>query len=116
MCKNYPLSVNSIILFREFHFYLIGQMSFSFSKVKDFAVKVKDTVTNNVNSIVQNNLALSHAGSTIKEGFSDVISSVKSTSAAVGKQIADNLATKTSSSVSVSIRGSEVRYVMDNMG
>ena len=89
-------------------------MSFSFSRVKDFASKVKDTVASNVNSIVQNNPALSHAGSSIKEGFSEVISSVKSTSAAV--QIADNLTTKTNSSVSVSIRGSEVRYVVDNMG
>ena len=91
-------------------------MSLSFSRVKDFASKVKDTVASNVNSIVQNNPALSHAGSSIKEGFSEVISSVKSTSAAVGKQIADNLTTKTNSSVSVSIRGSEVRYVVDNMG
>ena len=91
-------------------------MSFSFSRVKDFASKVKDTVTSNVTSIVQNNPTLSHAGSSIKEGFSEVISSVKSTSAAVGKQIADNLTTKTNSSVSVSIRGSEIRYIVDNMG
>ena len=94
-------------------------MSFSFAKVKSFASRVKDTVASNVNTIVQNNPGLSRAGATLREGFSEVVSSVKSTSAALGKSIAqtaENISAKVNATVTVTIRGSEVRYIIDNMG
>ena len=97
----------------------VNPMSFSFAKVKNFASRVKDSVTSNVNTIVQNNPGLSRAGATLRESISDVVSSVKSTSAALGKQIsqtAENFAAKANATVTVTIRGSEVRYVIDNMG
>lgn len=94
-------------------------MSFSFAKVKNFANRVKDSVASNVNTIVQNNPGLSRAGATLRESISDVVSSVKSTSVALGKQIsqtAENFAAKANATVTVTIRGSEVRYVIDSMG
>ena len=91
-------------------------MSFSFKKVAGFASKVKDTVASNVSSIVQNNPSLSHAGASIKEGLSEIVSSVKSTSAAVGKQIADTMSAKPKELITISIRGSEVSVILNNMG
>ena len=91
-------------------------MSFSLKKVAGFASRVKDTVASNVSSIVQNNPSLSHAGASIKEGFSGLVSSVKSTSAAVGKQIADTMATKPKELMTISIRGSEVSVILNNLG
>ena len=74
-------------------------MSFSFGSIKSFASRVKESVSSNLDSFKSSTSSSANVKS-VKTGFSNMLQSVKESSAAVGKQIAQTAGTLLSKSTS----------------
>ena len=68
-------------------------MSFSFGSIKSFASRVKESVSSNLDSFKSSTSSSANVKS-VKTGFSNMLQSVKESSAAVGKQIAQTAGTQ----------------------
>lgn len=93
-------------------------MSFTLSGIKSLALKVKESVSSNLDSSKQSSSTTSGSNS-MKIGLSSVLQSVKSGSAAVRKQLAqtaENLLSRTNSTIEVFISPSQFRYILENLG
>ena len=94
-------------------------MSFNFSDVKKLASKLKESVSSNVTSLLQNSNSGNNVSSSIKNGINGVIQSVKTGSMAVGAKIVqtkDSLLTKTNEVIDVVIAPCQIKYIVDNLG
>ena len=93
-------------------------MSFGLSSVKNFALKIKDGVVNNIRTGRQTDGNEPNHKSSFRSGLSDVIQTVKNGSIAVGKQIvqtAESYMAKTINKVNVSVNFQEATYILNNM-
>lgn len=95
-------------------------MSFDFSGVKSFARRVKKSVTENVNALRQGSQSSGNLGSSsIADSLSGMFQTVKNSSIAMGKQIAqtaESLLVKNTELVTVDITSQQIKYMLDNLG
>lgn len=94
-------------------------MSFSLSSVKKFASKLKDSISSNTSASSQSSTSINQTASSLKNSLSEVFSSVKSGSIAVGNKIAqtaENLLSKNTDIISIVINSSQLSYIRDNLG
>ena len=107
------------MLWKKEFWLLSVTMSFNFSDVKKFASKLKESVSSNVTSLLQNSNSGNNVSSSIKNGINGVIQSVKTGSMAVGAKIVqtkDSLLTKTNEVIDVVIAPCQIKYIVDNLG
>ena len=93
-------------------------MSFSFGSIKSFASRVKESVSSNLDSFKSSSSSSSNVKS-VKTGFSSMLQSVKESSAAVGKQIAQTAGTLLAKSVlykEVYVSPNYFRYILESLG
>ena len=113
------LSENMDMLWQKEFWLLSVTMSFNFSDVKKLASKLKESVSSNVTSLLQNSNSGNNVSSSIKNGINGVIQSVKTGSMAVGAKIVqtkDSLLTKTNEVIDVVIAPCQIKYIVDNLG
>lgn len=107
------------MLWKKEFWLLSVTMSFNFSDVKKLASKLKESVSSNVTSLLQNSNSGNNVSSSIKNGINGVIQSVKTGSMAVGAKIVqtkDSLLTKTNEVIDVVIAPCQIKYIVDNLG
>lgn len=93
-------------------------MSFSFGSIKSFASRVKESVSSNLDSFKSSTSSSANVKS-VKTGFSSMLQSVRESSAAVGKQIAQTAGTLLSKSVlckEVCVSPNYFRYILESLG
>ena len=107
------------MLWKKEFWLLSVTMSFNFSDVKKLASKLKESVSSNVTSLLQNSNSGNNVSSSIKNGINGVIQSVKTGSMAVGAKIVqtkDSLLTKTNEVIDAVIAPCQIKYIVDNLG
>ena len=107
------------MLWKKEFWLLSVTVSFNFSDVKKLASKLKESVSSNVTSLLQNSNSGNNVSSSIKNGINGVIQSVKTGSMAVGAKIVqtkDSLLTKTNEVIDVVIAPCQIKYIVDNLG